>query len=512
MLTIVLLTCVLPGVATGAEPPENNERPSAAIETPVTATHQTMGPANNSPALAADPNDARFVVMANRLDAPDFSCALHLSGDGGRGWVPAIPVPDLPEGAEKCYAPEVAFDRRGVLYYLFVGLAGPGNEPMGVFLTSSSDRGRTFSPPHQLLGPHNFAVRMAVDQQHATVGRIHLVWIKATSDPPLGGFGPPPNPILAAHSDDGGKTFSEPVQISDPNRERVVAPALALGSDGSVHVAYYDLGGDALDYQGLEGPVWEGHWSVVLATSTDKGRTFDRGVVIDDDVVPPERVMLVFTMSPPALAVHEHRICIGWPDARKGDPDILARCSTDDPRAWAPAVRINDDRIGNGISQLLPRLDFAPSGRIDALFYDRRVESGNFANDAYFSYSTDGGHTWAANLRLSRYGSDSRIGQEYVHGSAQGLVEFGTRLGLLSRERSTLAAWSDTRNSLPETTTQDIFTTVVTLPDPRATDGLSPLPMIAAVAGGGVILGVFVWCMRRRGRRNTAPVGAAEGR
>lgn len=47
--------------------------------------------------------------------------ALHVSGDGGRSWAPIDPVPELPVGAEKCYGPEVAFDRNGVLHYLFVG-------------------------------------------------------------------------------------------------------------------------------------------------------------------------------------------------------------------------------------------------------------------------------------------------------------------------------------------------------------------------------------------------------
>ena len=92
------------------------ERPSLGTEVPVTAMDRTREPANNSPLLVADPSEPRFVALANRMDAPDFSCALQLSGDGGRGWAPADPVPKLPRGADKCYAPEGAFDRGGVLY------------------------------------------------------------------------------------------------------------------------------------------------------------------------------------------------------------------------------------------------------------------------------------------------------------------------------------------------------------------------------------------------------------
>ncbi|MDQ6948422.1 MAG: hypothetical protein M3256_19730, partial [Actinomycetota bacterium] len=84
-------------------------RPQVGIERPLTAMNLETGPANNSPLVVEDPSEARFVVLANRLDAPDFGCALQLSGDGGNRWAPAEPVPRLPPGADKCYAPEVAF-------------------------------------------------------------------------------------------------------------------------------------------------------------------------------------------------------------------------------------------------------------------------------------------------------------------------------------------------------------------------------------------------------------------
>ncbi|HSH62342.1 MAG TPA: sialidase family protein, partial [Acidimicrobiales bacterium] len=146
----------------------------------MTAMNQETSPANNSPALAADPTDGRFVVLANRLDAPDFGCELSVSGDGGASWEPASGAPALPDGAEKCYAPEIDFDGEGTLYVLFVGLAGPGNRPMGAFMSTSTDRAKTFSPPRPVLGPLNFAVRMAIDRSLGEMGRIHVAWIHAT--------------------------------------------------------------------------------------------------------------------------------------------------------------------------------------------------------------------------------------------------------------------------------------------------------------------------------------------
>lgn len=476
--------------------------PRAGPEAPATAMDMGVGFANNSPLLLADPTEPLFVVLANRLDAPDFSCALEVSGDGGRSWEPAAPVLELPPEAEKCYAPEVAFDKRGVLYYLFIGLAGEGNEPVGVFLTTSTDRARTFTPPRQVLGPLNFAARMAIDPSLGERGRIHIVWLHATSDPPLGGFGPPPNPILAAHSDDGGKTFSEPVQVSDPARQRVVAPGLALGPDHAVHVAYYDLGDDARDYQNLEGPVWEDNWSLVSASSFDGGGRFGKGVVVDSAVIPTERVMLIFTMPPPALVAHEKRVCAAWTDARYGDADALLNCSTDRGRSWGELRRLNDDQRGNGRRQYMPRLSISPDGRLDAIFFDRRGDPQNTRNDVSYTFSVNGGDTFAANRTISRESFDVRIGAQYAGPGAEGQYEIGSRLGLLSRRSDVLAAWPDTRNSRFGTTAQSVFTTVVDLPPAQSAQ------RVARLLGAGLLVSGLLVIARAASRRRESAVDA----
>ncbi len=442
-------------------------RPRVIAEAPATSNDLRAPRAQNSPMLAVDPTDPRFVALAHRLDAPDFNCALQLSGDGGNGWVPARPVPKLPEGAEKCYGPEIAFDRDGTLYYLFVGLAGRGNNPVGVFLTSSDDRGQSFSAPRRLLGPGNYQVRMALDPTMGEDGRLHLVWLEASADAPLGGLPEPPNPILTAHSDDGGETFSKPIQISDPARELAVAPGVALGPDHAVHVIYYDLQDDRRDYQGLEGPTWPGTWSLVTTSSMDGGRRFGPGVVVDDGLVPPERVILIFTMPPAALAADRAGgLFAAWYDARNGDWDVFLGRSTDGGRSWEGPLRVNNDERGNGRHQYLPQLATAPDGRIDAVFLDRRNDPENLRNHTYYTSSTDGGGSFGPNVRLSSADSQSRSGQRYLVPSAEGLVEFGGRLALASAPSGALAAWPDTRNS-GAPTYQDVFAAQVALPTAR---------------------------------------------
>ena len=447
-------------VIAGGQPARDGPRVLA--ETPATPMDKVATKANNSPEILADPTDERFVAMAHRQDAPAFACALQVSGDGGRSWVGADFIHRLPAGADECYAPDIAFDGDGRLYFLFVGLAGAGHEPMGVFLVTSDDHAQTFTAPRKVLGPHNFSVRMAIDPDMGERGRLHLVWLHASSDPPLGGFGPPPNPVLAAHSDDGGRTFSKPVQASDRRRQRVVAPSLALGPDHAVHVAYYDLRDDVRDYQGLEGPTFEETWSLVVATSSDGGRRFSPGVVVDDDIAPAERLMVVFTAPPPAVVAGGTHVCVAWTDARHGDADAFASCSPDRRRRFGQPVRLNDDRVGNGRSQYQPQLSMSPGGRIDAVFYDRRRSIQNLHNDVSFTYSEDSGKHFAPNMTLNgRQSSLVRIGPEYAIPSAKGQVEFGSRIGLWSTDDSAVAAWTDTRNHVELTIDQDIFATKV---------------------------------------------------
>ncbi|MGH3675396.1 MAG: sialidase family protein [Mycobacterium sp.] len=432
------------------------------VDDDLPATANEVGPANanNSPDLAVDPTNSLFVVMAHRLDAAVFGCALQVSGDGGRGFVGASPVSNLPAGVEKCYAPEVEFDERGVLYYLFVGLHGRGNTVVGVYLTTSTDRGRSFSEPRHILGANNFGVRMAINRYGDKRGRIHLVWLASNADPSVNSLPTPPNPIVTAYSDDRGASFTPPVQVSDPGRALVVAPTLALGLDDRVVVSYYDLRNDVRDYHGLEGPTWEEPWSVIVVSSSDGGRTFGRSHIVDDTVVPPERVLLIFTMPPPSVAIAgDGRIVVAWHDARNGDWDAFIRTSGDDGRTWSGINRLNDDPVNNGRHQYQPRLAVAPNGRVDAVFYDRRDDGANLRNDVFFAYSADGGASFSRNVKLTSKASSSRTGPRYV-GTPLGLIEYGSRLGLLSRDDSSVAAWTDTRNApLPDY--QDIFVTTV---------------------------------------------------
>jgi len=460
--------------------------PHIGTNEPVTSTSLAEVRSQTSPTLAIDPTNAAFAVVASRIDGPTvFGCELNVSGDGGRGWVPANPVPRLPPRAEHCYAPQVGFDRTGRLYYLFVGIRGLGNEPVGAFLTTSSDHAKTFTAPTPVLGPDNYMIRMVIDQSIGDNGRLQLAWLHPTNPPSIGGFSGD-GAIFVSHSDDGGLRFSPPVQASDPVRKRVVAPALAIGPRHTVYVSYYDLGDDAIDYQGLEGSTWDGTWALLVAVSGSDSDTFETQAVVDGAIRPADRIVLIFTMPPPALVADKGTsLYIAWSGVKDGSEQVLFSRSTDWGRSWAEPMRLNDDPLDGYHRHYLPQLSLSSSDRIDAIFYDRRDDPANIRTNVFGASSFDKGSHFTNNFRISSEGFYSDTGSTYPIPSARGRVQFGSQLALWSGDHRAIGAWVDTR-MVPETAEeQDIYSAEIAF---AAADRTRDWWRIGEIAGGAALI------------------------
>ena len=472
--------------------------------------------AHNSPKLVRSPVDANNVVVANRIDTPQFSCALHVSFDAGATWAESpLPFPEGEEAPPRCFAPDAAFAADGTLHLVFTTLIGLGNRPNAVWIVSSGDGGRTFSTPRPVLGPLAFQTALVADPR--APGRLYLSWLQAAEVVTLG-FANPGNPINVARSNDGGRTWSEPVRVSPSSRQRVIAPTTAVGADGALHVLYLDLGDDRLDYSGAHegkgGDPYAGRWELVAARSRDQGRTWQDSVV-DRRLVPAERVVALVPPRP-ALAVDDARgtLYAGFFDARLGDADVWLWTSDDGGATFGPRRRVNDTTRGEGTAQYLPALAVAPSGRVDVAYYDRRADRRNRRNHVSFQSSFDRGRTFTASLRVSSAWFDSGVG----FGSERGLPDLGSRLGVVSADTRALVVWTDTRAGTEDSNKQDLARAAVAVPTP-ASSLRSPLRWagIGAVAGGAAILlsalvrlPLTPWAGGRRRRRRTS-VGEEPG-
>ncbi|HEX2700838.1 MAG TPA: sialidase family protein [Acidimicrobiales bacterium] len=470
---------------------------SARVGQNVFVTPNGLIDANNSPTVARNPTRADNMVVAHRVDLPGFSASLQVSNDGGRAWqTTALP---LPPDKDRPFAADAAFAPDGTLYVSYVNLQGSGNRPDNLWVARSDDGGRSLSAPVRVAGALTFQARIAVDRQSV----LHVTWLKVADVAPYA-IVAYPSPIVAVHSSDGGRSFSEPVQVSDPERMLVAAGSPAVDADGNLVVLYQDYRNDNRDFRNLDGPVYEDPFALVVAVSRNGGKTFSKGVEVDAGLVPTRRFLVFLPEFPSISAGPGGKLYVAWADGRNGDLDVFVKRSGDGGTTWGRPVRVNTNRIDDGTDQYMPRVSVAPDGRVDVLFFDRRRDPSNLLMDAYLGVSDDQGRSFDQ-VRVSSSSFDSRVGF-----SANPKLEpdLGSRLGLTSTNDGAFAVWTDTRLGTEDTARQDIAAAPVTISEKRAPASASlPMASVLLVAAG---LCFVAWLRSGRDRMGASAQAGGE--
>lgn len=446
------------------------DRPVAVVHANVLVGQGGLVQAHNSPTVRRSPLDPDHLVVVERQDRPRFSAAIHVSRDGGRSWAPTRLR--LPSGLDRPYAPDAAFAPDGTLYVTYVNLSGRGNVPDNLWVARSRDGGRSIEAPVRVAGELTFQPRIAIGKD----GTVHLTWLQAGAVGVLSLVGPAP--VVAAASTDGARSFSSPVAISDASRTQVGAATPVIDpATGYLLVLYKDFKGDARDFRNLEGPPWPEPFALVLTRSTDRGRTFTKGIEIEDGVIATSR-FLVFTPEFPSLAAARGgRLYVAWADGRGGDADVFLRRSDDGGASWTAAVRVNERRTG---AQWLPQVAVAPDGRVDVAFLSRHGRRGR----AHLATSRDDGRSFTIRP-LSSASFDTSIAPRTA---AKLEPDFGSRVGLVSGEDGAVAVWADTRHGDRSSGRQDLVSARVDLPDPIGTRRSRLLLAFGLVAAAAIAL------------------------
>jgi len=100
--------------------------------------------------------------------------------------------------------------------------------------------------------------------------------------------------------------------------------------------------------------------------------------------------------------------------------DVMFARSTDGGLTFSVPHKVNDDPVNPSKWHWFGTFSVAPNGRLDAVWYDTRNAANNTDSQLFYSFSTDGGVTWSANVAVSNsfnpfegYPNQSKIG-DYI--------------------------------------------------------------------------------------------------
>ena len=343
--------------------------------------------AASEPSMCIDPtNPNRMAVGWRQFDTTNSNfrqAGWAYTTNGGLNWAfPGVLVP-----GQFRSDPVLASDADGVFYYL--GITNANN--FYCELRRSTNGGASWQPVSWALGGDK--EWMAIDTTSGPGrGNIYQVWS------PFYNYVSDPNRIFT-RSTNGGGSWMNPIGLSGypyfgtlevgPNGQLYVVGAdAAVGSDNfwvnrSLNITnssvtpIFDqtvsvsLGGPlvfglpGLNPDGLLGQVW-------IAVDRSSGPT--RGNVY----------LLCSVTNDPGNLVN-----------------VMFSRSTNGGATWSAPQRINDDSPTQHAAHWFGTVSVAPNGRVDACWNDTRRSTNNSLSELYYSWSDDGGVTWAANRPLS---------------------------------------------------------------------------------------------------------------
>lgn len=442
----------------------------------------------NEPTIAVNPTDSRFLIAgsndeqlqppcgpgpvrgatAARSDCSFFpgvgTDGVYTSSDGGATWTNRGLLPGFSDNGGSlqsdgdpaiAYGPRpttnggFSFKRGARAYYAGLAEFAPGSAqgnqaPELLTVSRSDDNGVHWSNPVIAANGHGFLFNdkeaITVDGSAASpfFGRAYVSWTQFRGSV----FTFSAEPVMIAHSDDGGETWSAPNQLSAAHNNTAVGgrqgSAVRSGPDGAVYVVWEDG-----DINGTK---------QVVAVSHDGGVSFSRPITIAyfHDIQNPIPGANFRTSSFASASVDQTNgaVYVAWADRGADAGRILVSKSTDGGQTWSTPVVASRAADGYAFFQ---GLDVAPNGRVDLAYQalttanSSTYGSGNATVDSFYVQSADGGATWSASTRISLASSDPAA-------SSQNNLRrqfWGDYSTLVSTNANAFFIYTDARNGQP---------------------------------------------------------------
>ena len=444
--------------------------------------------------LVAGTNDYRvFNAREGRNDGAGYA---YTTLNGGRTWT-NVQLPHLTyqTGAtgtlsdmDSAGDPAIAFGGDGTVYYANLVFSRLNNGS-GVVVSASHDGGLTWGEPSIVhtndvdsngnptavsSGVFNDKEWITVDQRS---GAVYVTW---TSFNPDG-----TSPITVSRSDDGGQTWSTPTTVNPLSAFTPggITPYSSgsspqVGAHGELYIAY-----ETAICATLNCNLATDHDEIVVATSTDHGRTFRNVPVAIDYDFPfnPDTGRDTLTgenfriNSFPQTAIDRSTgtLYVTWADDRNGQYDANGASiksngdsflvASQDGRHWS-SVRT----IGTGADEVYPAVA-ADNGKVAVSFYTRSYDPNGIGLDyAYVSAEDIGGFAHARVHRITTQTENPQVqfvGVGAVTGTIlQGVFIGDYTAGAMGHDGVFHPCWTDFRGQPGvNTPNQDAYTQAISI-------------------------------------------------
>ncbi|HEU0246903.1 MAG TPA: sialidase family protein [Gaiellaceae bacterium] len=411
--------------------------------------------------IAIHPTDGR-ILLAGSNSILEGTMRAYGSTDGGVTWRTTMAHRRPASVRASCSSdPGVAIDRRGQQYYSFVRATPCTSEgKFRVYVVSRSGPDAGWSTPVAVApSPHarlDDKPAIAVDTSPVSRfrNRVYVAWSRVTRNAKFS--------IVLSHSNDRGRTWSQPVKVNRIGRELTFA-SIGIARDGSVYVAWDDVS----------------NFGIYIARSTDGGAHFGRqrklasfvAVSIPrcgSGIVIPAQLRSCIQANP-IVAVdtsggrYSGRVYVSYGRTefrglqaahvavfdRTLHP-LLPDPSTREGRPVAPTPggQVSDQFWAQSAVD-------ATDGTVWVCFYDTLGDPQRRKTHFTCTSSQDGGQTWASPVQAATVASDATQPGAANH--------YGYYQGLAVGNGVAHPMWTDTRDL--DELGEEIYTTTLTLAD-----------------------------------------------
>jgi hypothetical protein len=199
-----------------------------------------------------------------------------------------------------------------------------------------------------------------------------------------------------SRSTDGGATWMDPIFI--PNSP--VWGTLDVDTNGNLFIGGGDFGSEFFCVRSSNAqnpgvtPTFDQNVSVNLGGSIVFGGDINPGGLAG-------QIFLAVDRSGTATNNNIYMLASVQPTGFSNGTDVMFVRSTDGGLTFSAPHRINDDPVNHNKWHWFGTLAVAPNGRIDSVWLDSRNAANNTDSQLFYSFSTDGGVTWAPNVAVS---------------------------------------------------------------------------------------------------------------